>query len=70
MRKSISLKLVDYCAFANLHDSIEVTEWSNGEGYDVDILYTDNPHRGDKRLQLTHGEIEGIIKCFRQLNKE
>lgn len=66
-RKSIDIKLVDFCYFANNHDSVEVTEWNNEEGYDIDILYCDNPSRKDKRLQLTIGEIEAINECINKL---
>lgn len=37
IRKAKCLDLKAYCVFAKEHDFIEVTEWINGEGYDVTI---------------------------------
>ena len=36
-RNSIMMQLDDYCIMAKEHDYIEVTEWSNGEGFDIMI---------------------------------
>lgn len=52
-RKTIYDDLNKYCIYAKDHDYIEVTEWTNGEGYDVNI-------NGNKRISLTHGELEAI----------
>lgn len=58
-RKSISDDLSIYDYLAKKGDFIEVTEWANGEGYDISVR--------DKLISLTHGEIEAInylIKCL------
>lgn len=58
-RKSISDDLSIYDCLAKKGDFIEVTEWVNGEGYDISVR--------DKLISLTHGEIEAInylIKCL------
>jgi hypothetical protein len=36
------------------NDYMEVTEWSNGEGWDINI----NRKNGDERFSLTYGEWE------------
>lgn len=52
-RKSINDNLKKYCYFAKDDDYIEITEWTNGEGWDIDI----NEH---KKISLTTGELEAI----------
>lgn len=52
-RKSINdnLKKYDYLAKDD-DDFIEITEWTNGEGYDITI--------NDKIISLTNGQLEAI----------
>lgn len=45
-----SLKKYDYLAQSD--DFIQITEWANGEGYDVNI--------NDKIFQLTEGQLDAI----------
>lgn len=55
-RKTIFDDLKKYCILADEHDCIEVTEWTNGEGYDVTIC-----KKGDTvNLSFSHGELEAI----------
>lgn len=54
-RKSIFSDLKDYCPFSKGDDFIEVTEWSNGEGFDVKISSFN-----DRVFSFTHGEFELI----------
>ena len=51
-RKSISDKLTKYDYLAKDDDFIEVTEWTNGEGYDIVI--------NDKIISLTDGQLDAI----------
>ena len=51
-RRSISDKLSKYCYLKNPTDFIEVTEWKNGEGWDITI--------NDKMFSLTDGELRAI----------
>lgn len=51
-RKSISDKLKKYDYLAKDNDFIEVTEWTNGEGYDIII--------NDKIISLTYGQLDAI----------
>jgi hypothetical protein len=37
---------------ARPHDVIEVTEWTNGEGWDVAL--------GNRAFHLTHGELQAL----------
>lgn len=51
-RKSINDNLKKYDYLAKDDDFIEVTEWTNGEGYDITI--------NDKIIPLTVGQLEAI----------
>lgn len=52
-RKTISDKLVNYDYLAKEHDFIQVTEWSNGEGFDVTI--------NEQIYSFTEGQINAIF---------
>ena len=54
-RKAKLTELKKYCHLAKEHDYIEVTEWHNGEGFDVSM--------GDRQFQLTWGEFEALQVC-------
>lgn len=51
-RKSVSDKLTKYDYLAKDDDFIEVTEWTNGEGYDIAI--------NEKIISLTSGQLDAI----------
>ena len=53
-RHSAFSELKHYCPLAGEHDFMEVTEWSNGDGYDVTV----STKRGDQHFSLTYGEID------------
>jgi hypothetical protein len=53
-RKAVFSELKGYCIFAGDSDFIEVTEWSNGDGYDICIDHKN----GQERFSLTYGEWE------------
>lgn len=53
-RRSIFSELKDYCYFSKAEDYMEVTEWSNGEGYDIEI----QSNVGNQKFSLTYGEYE------------
>lgn len=55
-RKSVNDKLKKYDYLAKDEDYIEVTEWANGEGYDITIDRGSNY----KQFSLTDGELEAI----------
>jgi hypothetical protein len=55
-RKSAFTPLEGYCYFARKDDYIEITEWSNGEGFDVSILSIS----GEKSFSLTGGEFDAL----------
>jgi hypothetical protein len=53
--KFTELKPYDY--FAKDEDFIEVTEWVNGEGFDVSIHSLGQ----QKNFLLTHGEFQALV---------
>lgn len=53
-RRAVFSGLKDYCSHSGEHDYMEVTEWSNGEGYDILI----DRKRGSEKFSLTYGEWE------------
>lgn len=59
-RKSVNDKLRKYDHLAKDDDFIEITEWTNGEGWDVTI--------NEKQLLLTRGELEAIEYLTRSLD--
>lgn len=52
-RKTISDKLTNYDYLAKDHDFIQVTEWSNGEGFDVTI--------NENIYSFTEGKINAMF---------
>ena len=64
-RKSYFLELKRYCVFANENDYIEVTEWKNQEGFDVDVSGKLN-----QRFQITHVEFEELKKIIKKIIKK
>jgi transcriptional regulator CtsR len=62
-RTALFAELHNYDLFAKENDYIEVTEWSNGEGYDVSI----NANPG-AYFQITHGQFKSMKKLIKQLN--
>ncbi len=55
-RKSVNDALYKYCHLAGKDDFIEVTEWTNGEGFDINI----GKSTRNEFLQITHGELDAI----------
>lgn len=62
-RKSINDNLKEYCHLAKEHSYMEITLWTNGEGFDVDI-------DARERFCLTWGEFEAVKKLVKKLNKD
>lgn len=56
-RKSVYEDLSKFSIFADEHDFIEVTEWTNGEGVDVNI----EDKSGSRKISLLYDEIEAIV---------
>ena len=61
-RKAIFSELAHYDHLSKPDDFIEVTEWSNGEGYDVEIATSLG-----SRFQLTHGQYAALKDLITKL---
>lgn len=61
-RKSISDDLKKYDILAQENDFIEVTEWANGEGWDITI--------NKNLISLTYGELDAINYLTKALEIE
>lgn len=61
-RKSICDNLQKYDYLKNKSSFIEITEWTNGEGWDITI--------DEKIFSLTYGELEAIKYLTRALDYE
>lgn len=51
-RRAVFSELKGYCHLSGDNDYMEVTEWSNGEGYDIVI----DRKSSVEKFSLTHGE--------------
>ena len=60
-RRAVSASLRDFDYLAKEHDFIEVTEWTNLDGFDITI--------NEKVMSFTHGELDAIKKLVKLLNK-
>lgn len=61
-RKSINDDLQKYDYLKNKSSFIEITEWTNGEGWDIAI--------NEKMFNLTYGELEAINYLIKALDYE
>lgn len=59
-RKSVSDELKKYDHLAKDTDFIEVTEWTNGEGWDIWL--------NDRPIPLTYGQLEAINYLIKTLD--
>jgi len=61
-RKSVFVELKEFDLFAKKDDYIEVTEWTNGEGFDVEICGVMN-----QRFQMTYGAYKALKKLVKTI---
>ena len=64
-RRSIFADLNQFCVMSKAKDFIEVTEWSNGEGYDVLIHAFDT-----ERISISHGQFDALKCLIKKLDKD
>ena len=68
-RNTVFVELKDWCIMSMGPDQkdkghfLEVTEWTNGEGYDVCI----NDASGQQQFNMTWGQFQAIKKCIKRL---
>jgi hypothetical protein len=54
-----------FCYLSKEHDYIEITEWHNGEGWDINLSGST-----EQTIAITHGQFDAIKKLIKQLNKQ
>jgi hypothetical protein len=62
-RNAVFADLKEYDVFAKEHDFVEVTEWYNGEGWDVYI----STRNDNKMFSLSYGQFKAIKKLIKKL---
>lgn len=66
-RKSVWDNLKKYCYLSDDNDVIEVTKWTNAEGYDIAI---NKNIGGNILISLSSGEIEAINFLVKYLDTQ
>ena len=64
-RKAAFAELKQFCHLAKEHDFVEVTEWHNGEGFDITINATT-----EQNVSVTYGQFDAIKKLIKTLNNK
>jgi hypothetical protein len=70
-RKSVYVPLKEWCTFSmssekNLNDYMEVTQWTNGEGFDIDI----ETNQSSSHFKLTWGQLRALTKIYKEHFKD
>lgn len=65
-RRSIIEYVSKYCYLSKEHDYMELTEWSNGEGYDISL----HAHGESQKFSLTSGELDLLFVLSKMLYVE
>jgi hypothetical protein len=65
-RNTVFASLESFCVMAKEDDFIEVTQWTNYEGFDVNI----SDRSGNKTFSLTDGEFRALKKLVKFLDKK
>lgn len=63
-RKAVFCNLKDYDFASKEHSYVEITEWKNGEGIDINAY-----SHTDRSVSLSYGEFNLIKKLVKQLEK-
>lgn len=61
-RKTVFEDLRKFYYAAKENDYVEVSEWTNGEGWDINL--------NDKHISLTYGELDAINYLIKVLEYE
>lgn len=63
-RNSVHVNLNDFCTHSKQDHFMEVTEWSNGDGVDINLNSFKN-----NQFSLSWGEFEALCVLVRRLQK-
>lgn len=62
-RKTVFTELGEWCYLSDDTDYIEVTDWANGDGFDVNV----NSKNMDQMFHMTHGQFKAFKKIYKKL---
>lgn len=63
-KRAAYTEIKGFDVFAKEGHFIEVTQWTSGEGFDVDVETTDSIH-----FHLTYGQFEALKALVKKLDK-
>jgi len=63
-RKAVFCNLKEYEFSCKEHSYIEITEWKNGEGIDINAY-----NYSDRTISISYGEFKLIKKLVKELDK-
>lgn len=64
-RKAVFTELKEYCHFSQENDFMELTEWNNGEGFDLRI----DTHHDNTLIGMTWGEYDALRDLANRISK-
>lgn len=64
-RNAVFSEIGSHCYLSGEHDYIEITEWHNGDGFDVDL----NSKSGIERISFTWGQLKLFKKMVKKFMK-
>lgn len=62
-RKSAYVDLPKFCHLSKPDDTLEITEWANGEGFDVCLVSSST-----QMFYLTYGQLDALIHLYTGIN--
>ena len=65
-RTSKVVLLSSYCGLSHNDDFMEIIEWVNGEGFDVEV-YT---NRETTKFSMTHGQLNALNKLVNHRTRD
>lgn len=63
-RKAAFTELKQFCHLSKEHDFVEVTEWHNGEGFDINVSSSI-----DSFMSVSYGQFNAIKSLIKELEK-
>lgn len=64
-RRSVFTELNDFCYLSKENDFMEITEWKNGDGFDVTLSATH-----EQMFSLTYGQFKALKKLIKEFDNE
>jgi uncharacterized protein YebE (UPF0316 family) len=61
-KKAVYCTLKDYDYLAKEHSYVEITQWINGEGFDINVY-----NQSERVISLSYGEFKLIKKLIKKL---